>query len=284
VERGKDGLRPEITRSEWALAVTCVVLTVFTLATFLIAGGGKGKSASKATGSSQVAARSTAKKALSAEKALSSKEALSSKQAVSPKKAQSQPLADTPSPVAPVTPTPAVPPASARPGLAQLLVDAAPQGYVELSPRSGPSGAFNLTSFTRASWHPGQDRAVLSQNGFRQGFVRSWEKPGASGPSRLVASVFEFSDPTGARALADYETFLVAKEDGGVPFPVDGGSGLSFVHREGSQTVHGYSVTLGGDDGLLFYFGALYSTAQPPDEVLLVARRQLELLRQPAAP
>ena len=279
MERGKDGLRPEITRSEWALSVTCIVLTVFTLAAFLIAGGGgKGKPASKGTGSSQVAARSTAKKALSAEKALSSK------QAVSPKKAQSQPLTDTPSPVAPVTPTPAVPPAPARPALPQLLVDAVPQGYVELSPRSGPSGAFNLTSFTRASWHPGQDRAVLSQNGFRQGFVRSWEKPGANGPSRLVASVFEFSDPTGARALADYETFLVAKEDGGVPFPVDGGSGLSFVHRDGNQTVHGYSVTLGGDDGLLFYFGALYSTPQPPDEVLLVARRQLELLRQPAAP
>ena len=125
---------------------------------------------------------------------------------------------------------------------------------------------------------------MLSQNGFRQGFVRSWEKPGANGPSRIVASVFEFSDPTGARALADYETGLVVKEDGGVAFPVVGGTGLRFVHREGNQTVHGYSVTLGGDDGLLFYFGALYSTPQPPDEVLLVARRQLELLRQPAVP
>jgi hypothetical protein len=123
---------------------------------------------------------------------------------------------------------------------------------------------------------------VLSQNGFRQGFVRSWEKPGPGGPSRLVASVFEFSDPNGARALADYESSLVVKEDGGVAFPVAGGTGLRFVHREGNQTVHGYSVTFGGGDGLLFYFGALYSTPQPPDEVLLVSQQQLELLRRSA--
>ena len=138
-------------------------------------------------------------------------------------------------------------------------------------------------SFTRTSPHPLQDRLVLTQNRFQQGFVRSWEKPGANGPNRLVVSVFEFADPTGARAVADYERGLVMKEDAGVPFPVAGGTGLRFVHRQGNQTIHGYSITFGRDDGLLFYLGALYSTPQPPDEVLLVARQQLDRVQQPAA-
>ena len=73
------------------------------------------------------------------------------------------------------------------------------------------------------------------------------------------------------------------KEDAGVPFPVVGGTGLRFVHRQGNETIHGYSITLGRDDGLLFYLGALYSTPQPPDEVLLVARQQLDRVQQPAA-
>jgi hypothetical protein len=94
--------------------------------------------------------------------------------------------------------------------------------------------------------------------------------------------VFQFADPLGARALVDYQSDRVVREDGGVAFPVQGGSGLRFVHREGDQTVHGYSVTLGRDNGLLFYFGALYSTPQPPDEVLLMARGQLERLQQSA--
>jgi hypothetical protein len=173
--------------------------------------------------------------------------------------------------------------APTRAPLPNLLVNVVPQGYVELSPGSGPSGAFDLDAFARSSRHPGEDRAVLSQSGFRQGFVRSWEKAGAAGPSRLVASVFEFADPTGARALDTYERGRVVSEDGGVAFPVDGGSGLRFVHREGDQTVHGYSVTLPRDDGLLFYFGALYSTPQPPDEVLSVARSQLARLQQSGA-
>ena len=155
MERGHEGLRPEITRSEWALSITCIVLTVFTLATFLIAGsGGKGKQTSNATGSSEVAARSTAKNALSAKKAVSSKaaskKALASKKAASSKKAVPlEPAAGSRSPVATITPTPVVPSEPVRAALPRLLVDAAPQGYVKLSSGSGPSGAFDLASFTR---------------------------------------------------------------------------------------------------------------------------------------
>jgi len=247
--------RPEVTRAEWALSIACIALTVFTLAPFLILGGGGNRSA----------ARSTARRAASPEKAVSRESA-----------------ADTPGPAAVTSPTSVVPSRPARRVLPELLVDVAPRGYVELSPRSGPSGAFDIVSFTRTSPHPLQDRMVLAQSGFQQGFVRSWEKPGASGPSRLVASVFEFAGPAGARALADYESGLVVKEDAGVAFPVDGGTGLRFVHRQGNLTIHGYSVTLDRGDGLLFYFGALYSTPQPPDEVLLVARQQLERLQRPA--
>jgi hypothetical protein len=274
VERGYEGLRPEITRPEWALSITCIVLTVLTLATFLIAGrGDDGKpTAKQATESSESARPLTSN-------AARSKPARSAEKAPSSPKLPSGP-GDAPSPVADPVPPPAVAAAAPnRPTLPTLLVDVAPHGYVELRSGAGPSGAFDLEAFASASKHPGEDRAVLSQNGFRRGFVRSWEKPGTTGPSRLVASVFEFGDPIGARALADYETFRVAKEDGGVAFPVDGGSGLRFVHRQGAQAVHGYSVTLHRDDGLLFYFGALYAAPQPPDEVLLVARSQLERLR-----
>ena len=276
MEREHEGLRPEITRSEWALSITCIVLTVLTLATFLIAGRGddaKGTQAKEA-GSTELASRAR------------STVAPSERKAPSPKRAAPIASTDAPSPAAP--PPASAPPASAPPDittvpagppLPTLLVDVAPHGYVELEAGSGPSGAFDLEGFARASRHPGEDRAVLSQNGFRQGFVRSWERPGAEGPSRLVASVFEFADPVGARALDAYESDRVMREDGGVTFPVEGGSGLRFVHREGDLTVHGYSVTLPRDNGLLFYFGALYSTPQPPDEVLLVARSQLERLR-----
>lgn len=263
VERGHEGLRPEITRPEWALSITCIALTALTLATFLVAGrGAAGKNTpAKGGASRQVAARAT------------SNEAVPSKNTLGP-----IPSADTPSPIV-TAPAPAAPSVPARPALGQLLVSVAPQGYAELSSSSGPSGAFDLEAFARASQHPGEDRAVLSQNGFRQGFVRSWEKSAANGTSRIVASVFEFANPLGAVALADYEGGRVVKEDAGVSFPVDGGSGLRFVHRQGSQTVWGYSVTLRRDDGLLFYVSALYSTPQPADEVLLVARTQLELLR-----
>ena len=247
--------RPEITRAECALSIACIALTVFTLATFLIAGGG----------GNRPAARARAKRPASSEKAVSRESA-----------------ADRPGPAVVTSPTSLVPSPPARPALAELLVDVAPRGYVELSPRSGPSGAFDIVSFTRTSPHPLQDRMVLAQSGFQQGFVRSWEKPGANGPSRLVASVFEFAGPAGARALAEYESGLVVKEDAGVAFPVDSGTGLRFVHRQGNQTIYGYSVTLGRGDGLLFYFGALSTTPQPPDEVLLVARQQLERLQQPA--
>jgi hypothetical protein len=276
VERSEEGLRPEVTRAEWALSITCIVLTVLTLATFLVAGSDVGAPA-KTAGSSEVAARTTPSTAASSKAPPSSKAAPSPKEPAAP-----VPSTEAPSPAVTVAP-PVVPSAPSRPPLRNLLVDAAPQGYVELASGSGPSGAFDLDAFARSSPHPGEDRAVLSQNGFRQGFVRSWEKAGATGPSRLVASVFEFADPTGARALDTYESGRVVSEDGGVAFPVAGGSGLRFVHREGDQTVHGYSVTLHGDDGLLFYLGALYSTPQPPDEVLSVARSQLTRLQQQGA-
>jgi hypothetical protein len=269
VERGHEGLRPEITRPEWALAIACIALTALTLATFVVAGRGTSgkKPLTNRAASSQLAARASADAVVSSQNALAP-----------------TPSADAPGPVITATPpvvTPAVP---TRPALAQLLVGVAPHGYVELSSGSGPNGAFDLEAFARASKHPGEDRAVLAQNGFRQGYVRSWERSGATGSSRIVASVFEFANPIGASALADYEGGRVVKEDAGVPFPVDGGTGLRFVHSQGNQAVFGYSVTLRRDDGLLFYVGALYSTPQPSDEVLLVARTQLELLRlqQPA--
>jgi hypothetical protein len=264
VERGHEGVRPEITRPEWALSITCIALTFLTLATFVIAGRGAGgkKAPTKAVESSKLAARATSTAAAAA------------KRRVAP-----LPSADGRSPDVTVAPPPTASPVPTRPALAKLLVDVAPPGYVELTSGSGPSGAFDLEAFARASTHPVEDRAVLSQNGFRQGFVRSWEKSGANGTSRLVASVFEFADPLGAVALADYEGGRVVKEDAGVSFPVEGGSGLRFVHRQGDQTVWGYSVTLRRDEGLLFYVGALYSTPQSADEVLLVARTQLKHLR-----
>jgi hypothetical protein len=275
VERGHEGLRPEITRSEWALSITCIVLTVVTLATFLIAGSGDDKPSVTKRASSALGVRATSDPAPSSKLAPSAKESPLPKETLAP-----PPPSDPQGPVTTNAP-PVASSAPARPALPQLLVDVAPRGYVELRPGSGPSGAFDLEGFARASRHPGEDRAVLSQTGFRQGYVRSWEKSGADGPSRLVASVFEFAHPTGAQALDDYESGRVIREDGGVPFPVDGGSGLRFVHREGDQTVHGYSVTLRRDDGLLFYFGALYPTPHPPDEVLSVARSQMTRLQQP---
>ena len=265
MERGHEGLRPEITRPEWALSITCIALTALTLATFVIAGRGttRKKAPTKGVASSPLTVRETSRAAAAA-----------SKNGLTP-----TPSADAPSPEVTVVPPPAAASVPTRPALAKLLVDVAPHGYVELSSGSGPSGAFDLEAFARASKHPDEDRAVLAQNGFRQGYVRSWEKSGANGTSRLVASVFEFANPLGAAALAEYEGGRVVKEDAGVSFPVDGGSGLRFIHRQGDQIVWGYSVTLHRDDGLLFYVGALYSTPQPADEVLLVARTQLERFR-----
>ena len=275
VERGHEGLRPEITRAEWALSITCIVLTVATLATFLIAGSGDDKPTVTRRASSELAARATSNSAPP------SKLAPSAKESPLPKETLLPPTAGEPPGPAATTPPPVVSSVPARAALPQLLVDAAPRGYVELRAGSGPSGAFDLDGFARSSRNPGEDRAVLSQNGFRQGYVRSWEKSGTGGPSRLVASVFEFAHPTGARALDAYEHGRVMQEDGGVAFPVDGGTGLRFVHREGGLTVHGYSVTFHRDDGLLFYFGALYPTPHPPDEVLAVARSQMTRLQHP---
>lgn len=242
---------PEVSRAEFALAVGCIVLTLLTLATFVVSvRGGDGKPAARENAASnrpRPIPGSTLPTVLEV-----------------PAAATKTPSKLVPEPV----PSPPV-------ALSSLLVDAVPAGYVALSPPAGPSGQFDLDAFVRSSRHPELDRAVLSHNGFRRGFARSWMKSGAAGPSTFVASVFEFTDAEGAHAVIEYESGLLIREEGAAPIPVAGGRGLQFVHREHDQTVYGYDVTL-SRDGLVFYFGAFYSAPQPPDEVLQIARRQLD--------
>ena len=174
----------------------------------------------------------------------------------------------------PITPTPVSPVARPRP-LAELLIDTVPKGFVELGRESAPSGPFDLETFLSHSDNPQRDRALLSDNHFVRGQVRSWQRPGASGTERMVASVFEFE------GASDAVTFLLRKQDqtlaeeGAVAFPVTGGIGLRYVHRTGEGLVHAYTIAFHSDNQL-FYLGAFYSTEQPPDEILAMEARQRE--------
>jgi hypothetical protein len=246
VERTHEVAEPEVSRAEFALAVGCVALTLVTLVTFAV---------SVRSGDHSSSAR---------ENAASNR----------PRPTLPLTVLEVPA-TATKTPSEGEPVPSPPVALSSLLVDAVPEGYVALSPRAGPSGLFDLDTFVRSSTHPELDRAVFSENGFRQGFARSWTKSDPAGASTFVASVFEFTNAEGARAVVGYESGRSVQEDGAAPIPVPGGSGLQFVHREYDRTVHGYTVTL-SRDGLVFYFGAFYSTPQPPDEVLQVAQRQLD--------
>jgi hypothetical protein len=225
------------------LAVTCVVLTVMTLVTFIVAGGGGG---ARPPRESAAAKRSEGARAITLEV---------------PFRRAGEP------PVATAGP-------GTRPTLSSLLVSTMPAGYVELSSPAGPSGPFDLDGFVETSPHPDDDRSVLSAHGFREGFARSWKRSGAEGTSRIVVSVFAFPAEEGARALTEYENARSVREDGAVAIPVAGGVGYRFVHREAGDIVHGYGVSL-IRDGLLFYIGAFYPTPHPPDEVLRLARAQL---------
>jgi hypothetical protein len=250
VENGHEIVEPELSRAEWALSIVCGVLTLVTLLTFLVA-------ARNGHGPTGVTKHERA-----AESARPSPVGRSSDGPV----------------IGTVTPPAAVPPARSVRPLSDLLVDVAPAGYRQLSADVGPSGPFDLDTFVRASRHPADDRVVLSQNGFRQGFARSWAKAGPDGTSTFIVSVFQFDDVRGARALVDHESVRSIRDDGAVAMPVPVGAGLKLVHRDGDQTLHGYAVSIPRDDGLLFYVAAFYPSPQAPDEVLDVARRQLERL------
>jgi hypothetical protein len=261
VNQQHEVLEPRLSRAEWALSITCVALTALTLVTFVVAGRG---------GSDEPATRQEAKRERT------------TRQVAAP----ADVLGDI------VTPTTAPPRAIGGPQvsrgrgpapLADLLVDVVPEGYVEVPSPDGPNGPFDLEGFVGFSDHPDEDRAVLAANGFRQGFVRSWQKSGPGGTSRLVASVFEFNDARGASALAEHQNRRSLREDDGVAMPIAGGTGVQFVHQGVTQTVHGFSVTF-VRDGLLFYLAGLYPKPETPGEVLLTAQRQLGRLDRQGPP
>lgn len=161
--------------------------------------------------------------------------------------------------------------------LGDLLIDTAPEGFVEISPESGPTGPFDLESFVQHSDNPELDRAVLSENQFLRGHVRSWQRLAADGPHRIVASVFEFEDVSQAVVFMIHKREQTIAEDGGVRFPVESGIGVRFVHRIDGAPVHGYTVAF-HEGNLVFYIGALYPSEQPHDEILAFETRQRELL------
>jgi hypothetical protein len=165
--------------------------------------------------------------------------------------------------------------------LRDLLIDAGPEGYVELTSGAGPSGDFDLESFVRQSATPELDRAVLSENQFRRGHVRSWQRLFADGPHRIVASVFEFDDVSHAVVFLLHKRDRTIAEDGGERIQVESGIGVRFVHRVDGNDVYGYTVAF-HEGNRVYYLGALYPSEQPPEEIRALEARQRELLARSA--
>jgi ABC-type multidrug transport system fused ATPase/permease subunit len=157
--------------------------------------------------------------------------------------------------------------------LNDLLVDAPPAGYAQLSAGQGPQGAFDLAGFLRYSEQTSADMVTFSAHGFAAGFVRSWERAVPRGSARILAAVFEFHSGEGAAAVQDYETTR-ALQAGGTLFAVSGATGLRFAQGTGAQRVYGYSATFLKSGGLLFYLTAIYRDDEPPAEILGLVRAQ----------
>jgi hypothetical protein len=182
-------------------------------------------------------------------------------------------------PVVPAPEEPAPPQTPRTQALSELLIDSAPEGFVELGPDSGPAGSFDLESFVQRSDNPDVDRAVLTENRFLRGYARSWQRSTAEGPHRIVASVFEFENVSQAVVFLIHKREQTIREDSGERFPVEAGIGVRFVHRIEDGSVHGYTVAF-HDGARVFYLGALYPSEQPADEIRALEARQRELLRQ----
>jgi hypothetical protein len=183
----------------------------------------------------------------------------------------------TPTTTNSTTPSPTGTAGGGSVALSELVVDTAPPGFTELGPGVGPSGPFDAEAFVRLSATPEYDRALLSGSRFRSGYARSWQAIGAGGPRRIVASVFEFEQASDAVVVLMRKREQTVMEYGGVEFPVASGIGLRFVHHEGGQRTYGYTVAF-HHENLLFYLGAMYPSAQPPDEILEIEARQRERL------
>jgi len=164
--------------------------------------------------------------------------------------------------------------------LSDVLVSATPPDYTPVEPGTGPSGPFDLGGFVEFAENPTADGVAFQRNGFVSGFVRSWRRMGPLGESRLIASVFEFSTPDGAKAIEEYESARTVREDKGVPFTLEGANALQFEHRVGKTTTHGYAVTIRREgDNRLYYLSALYPTQLPPTEIIDLTQQQQRRLR-----
>jgi hypothetical protein len=173
-----------------------------------------------------------------------------------------------------VAPEAAPAPAQTRPARSpnEALIADAPAGFVELTPATGPAGAFDLETFLRWSEDPAHDRALLDANHFVRGHVRSWLRPGPR-EARMVAAVFDFESASDAVSFMLRKKEQTIAEDGGVEFTVKGGTGLRYVHRASDGLVHGYVIAFHVDERL-FFLGAFYPNEQPPDEILAMEDRQ----------
>ena len=161
------------------------------------------------------------------------------------------------------------------PPLSDVVVPTAPSGYTPVEPGAGPNGAFDLEGFLQFAENPRADRIAFERNGFVGGFARSWTRTGPLGESRLIASVFEFSTPDGAKAIEEYESGRTVRDDEGVPFTLAGANALQFTHRVGKTTAHGFAVTIRREgDNRLYYLTALYPTQLPAEEIVDLTERQ----------
>lgn len=164
--------------------------------------------------------------------------------------------------------------------LGDVLVSTTPSGYTPVDAGSGPNGPFDLEGFLQFAENPRADRPVFQQNGFVGGFARSWRRTGPLGESRIIASVFEFSTPDGAKAVEEYESGRTVRDDKGTPLPLPGASALQFTHKVGNATVYGFAVTIRREgDNRLYYLTALYPTQLPDAEIIDLTTRQQQRLQ-----
>jgi hypothetical protein len=159
--------------------------------------------------------------------------------------------------------------------LSDLVIAAPPEGYAPVLGPGAPNGNFDLEGFLEFAENPRADRIAFEENGFVRGFARSWRRPSSLGESRIIASVFEFSTASGARAIEEYQSGRTVRDDDGTPFAVPGASALRFTHRAGRTTVHGYAITIRrAGENRLYYLTALYPTELPPTEIVSVVEEQ----------
>jgi hypothetical protein len=179
------------------------------------------------------------------------------------------------------TPTTGAPGATVavRP-LTDDVIATAPPGYLPVGPNDGPSGLFDLERFLTFSENPRADRIAFQQNGFVGGFAHSWRRPSTVGDSRIIVSVFEFSNAQGAEAIEQYESGRTVRDDDGVPFALPGANGLRFTHHSAGRTVYGYAVTIRrSGENRLYYITALYPAEYPATEITDLTGQQLQHLQ-----